>query len=102
MEPENPFLTTVPIRLPNGEIVQVEVSESGRKDTSIDPHLFDELSGVLEGVTVALSETIKKAKPRKAVIKFGLELAVESGKLTAIVVKGSSKANLEITLEWGT
>jgi hypothetical protein len=102
MESENSFSTTVPIRLPNGEIVHVEVSESGRKDTSIDLHLFDEISGILEGVTVALSETLQKAKPRKAIIKFGLELAVESGKLTAIVVKGSSKANLEITLEWGT
>lgn len=100
MESDNSFSTTVPVQLPNGEIVRIEVSQTGRKDTSIDFHLFDEVSGVLEGVTMALAETIKRAKPKKAVVKFGLELAVESGKLTAIVVKGSSKANLEITLEW--
>lgn len=28
------------------------------------------------------------------------ELAIESGQLTAVIVKGSGKANLEITLEW--
>jgi hypothetical protein len=31
-----------------------------------------------------------------------MELAIESGQLTAIIVKGSGKANLEITLEWET
>jgi hypothetical protein len=29
-----------------------------------------------------------------------MELAVESGQLTAVIVKGSGKGNLEITLEW--
>ena len=29
-----------------------------------------------------------------------MELALESGQLTALIAKGSSKANMEITLEW--
>jgi len=29
-----------------------------------------------------------------------LKVAVESGHLTAVVVKGSGEANLEVTLEW--
>jgi hypothetical protein len=29
-----------------------------------------------------------------------LELAIEAGQLTAAIVKGSGKGNLEITLEW--
>ena len=32
---------------------------------------------------------------------LGIEVAVESGQLTALIVKGSGKANLEITMEWG-
>jgi hypothetical protein len=39
-------------------------------------------------------------KPKKATVKFGMELAIESGQLTAVIVKGSGKGNLEITLEW--
>jgi hypothetical protein len=27
-------------------------------------------------------------------------MSIESGKLTAAIVKGSGKANMEITLEW--
>jgi len=48
----------------------------------------------------AIAEPINRAKPSKATVKFGMELAVESGKLTAMLVKGSGKANLEISLEW--
>ncbi len=45
---------------------------------------------------------IQKVKPKKATLKFGMEIAVESGALTAVIVKGSGKANLEITFEWET
>ncbi len=43
---------------------------------------------------------VQEAKPDKASIKFGLEVTLESGKLTTLLVKGSGKGNLEITLEW--
>jgi len=35
-------------------------------------------------------------------VEFGLEVALESGQLTAVLVKGSAKANLKITLEWAS
>lgn len=35
-------------------------------------------------------------------MEFGLEVALESGQLTAVLVKGSAKANLKITLEWAS
>lgn len=47
-----------------------------------------------------IAEPLQKVKPKKASVKFGMEMALESGQLTALVVKGSGKANLEITLEW--
>jgi Trypsin-co-occurring domain 1 len=40
-------------------------------------------------------------QPDKISVKVGIEVAVESGQLTALIVKGSGKANLEITMEWG-
>jgi hypothetical protein len=43
----------------------------------------------------------RKLSLTKLALNFGLEIAIESGKLTTLIVKGSSKANLEITLEWG-
>jgi Trypsin-co-occurring domain 1 len=47
-----------------------------------------------------LRGTFDRIKPDKASVKFGLKVAVESGHLTAVVVKGSGEANLEVTLEW--
>lgn len=51
-------------------------------------------------IPLELSGVLQEVKPDKATIKFGLEIAIESGQITTLIVKGSSKANLEITLEW--
>ena len=45
--------------------------------------------------------TLQKVKPRAASVEFGLEIGIESGQLTALLVKGTGTANLKITLEWG-
>jgi hypothetical protein len=62
---------------------------------------FQDITNVIEGIAKSLVATLQKAHPRKASVEFGLEFAVESGKLITVVVKGSSTANLKITLEWG-
>ena len=91
---------TVPVQLPNGEIVKVEVTNTGREDVSFDPKQFQPVADEIEGVVQMIAAPIQKVRPKKATVKFGMELAIESGQLTAIIVKGSGKANLEITLEW--
>ena len=45
--------------------------------------------------------TFQKVKPRKASVELGLEVGLESGHLTALLVKGTGTANLKLTLEWG-
>lgn len=61
----------------------------------------------LSGVTRALSsfagqlgEALHQAAPDRATVEFGCQLGLESGKLTALIVKGSTSANLRVTLEW--
>ena len=91
-----------PVQLPNGATIKIETAQiGGHKDVAslnIKPLL--EISEAIEGIVQAVSAPIQKVKPKKATIKFGLELAMESGQLAAIIVKGTGKANLEITLEW--
>ena len=91
---------TVPVQLPNGAIVQVEVTKTGREAVSFDPKQFQPIADAIEGVVQMIAAPVQKAKPKKATVKFGMELAIESGQLAAVIVKGSGKANLEITLEW--
>jgi hypothetical protein len=61
---------------------------------------FSEVTDAVEGIVGALAETLKKVKPAKAAVEFGVVFGIESGALTAMVVKGTGEANLKIMLEW--
>jgi hypothetical protein len=61
---------------------------------------FNEVTTIVESLASSVMNSLKKIAPDKSSIEFGVELAMESGKLTALVVKGSATANLKITLEW--
>jgi hypothetical protein len=43
---------------------------------------------------------LEQVKPTKASVKYGLEIGIEQGSLVAAIVRGTGKANLEISLEW--
>jgi hypothetical protein len=92
---------TVPVQLPNGAIAKFEVTSTGREDVGFDVKQFEPVAEAIEGVVQMIAVPLKKVKPKKATVKFGVEMAIESGQLTAVIVKGAGKANLEITLEWG-
>jgi hypothetical protein len=84
-----------------GKTIAMEVTPLGGEERVADlPHDFEELTASIEGIASSLYGAIKKIAPKKACIEFGVEAGVESGKLTALLVKGSGKANLKITLEW--
>lgn len=91
---------TIPVKLPNGITVKVEVAQIGREDVAVTTFSFKQVTDALEGIVEAIATTLEKVKPDKATVKFGIEIAIESGKLTAAIVKGSGKGNLEIGLEW--
>jgi len=98
---EDTHTENIPVQLPNGKVIQIEVSQTGREDVSFSAKSFQAVTDSIEGIVEALAVPLQKAKPDKASITFGLEIAVESGQLMAAIVKGAGKANLEITLEWG-
>ena len=95
------FTQPMSVDLENGRSIQIEVTpSSGRSDAALDKKEFADVTESLEGIIDAISGTIHKTLPTKATVKFGVSVGVESGKLTAMIVKGSGKANLEITMEW--
>jgi tetrahydromethanopterin S-methyltransferase subunit B len=90
----------IPVQLANGTIIKIEVAQTGEENVAFDVRPFQEVTNAIEGIVDAISSTLQKVKPSKATVKFGLEVAIDSGSLTVLIVKGSSKANLEISLEW--
>ena len=91
---------TIPVQLEDGTTILVEVTQTGREDVANEASKFKAVTDALGGIVQAIAEPINRAKPSKATVKFGMELAVEAGQLTAVLVKGTGKANLEISLEW--
>jgi len=73
----------------------------GEEDVAFLPD-FQSVTDAIEGIATAIRNSLEKVKPEKATIEFGVEFGVESGKLTALIVKGSGKANLKISLQWGS
>ena len=98
MEAQNKVIT---VELSDGTNVRVEATLIGERKLSVPTRPFKEVTVAIESLSKEIAEVIQKVKPDKASVKFGIEIAMESGKLTPVLVKGASTANLEITLEWG-
>ena len=103
-----------PVQLDNGAIVKVEATRVSQleeeteveigevivEDVSSSFRYLQQATQAIEGVADTVKKSLDKIKPSKASVAFGLEFGYESGEITAMIVKGSGKANLTITLEW--
>lgn len=88
--------------LPDGTIIHVEAENLGGEEYIALglPPAFDEISTTIEGIAKTVVTTLRKIRPSKGTVEFGLQIAVEAGHLTTLLVKGSGAASLKITLEW--
>lgn len=87
--------------LPNGTCIHIQTTIlDGEEEVAFTLPSFKEVTDAIEGIAESVVTTLQKVKPQKASVEFGLEIALEAGQLTALLVKGSSTANLKITLEW--
>lgn len=95
----------IPLELADGTVIKVEVTPIGEQPVSSETRLFRKATSVIKSIADDIAGTLKDiqqdVKPDKFSVTFGLEIGVESGELTALLVKGTGKANLEITMEWG-
>ncbi len=95
----------IPLKLSDGETIKVEVTQLGEQPVSSEKRVFKKATGIIKSIANDVAETLQEVnetvKPDKFSVTFGLEIAVESGELTGLIVKGTGKANLEITMEWG-
>jgi hypothetical protein len=96
----------IPLELSDGTIVKVEATPIGEKRVSFRGLSFSDTTAAIKGITHELALSLKsltdEIKPGKLSIRLGLDVTIESGHLTTLIVKGSSKANFEIIMEWMT
>jgi hypothetical protein len=86
--------------LSDGRVIKIEVAVIGEQDVASMNFSFSDVAASIETLSQELITVLKRIQPKKATLKFGVEFAVEAGKLTALLAKGSAKANVEISLEW--
>lgn len=89
--------------LPNGATANVMAFQAGgAQDVALgDAFNFDKVRDTIEGISEVVHAAITKVKPDTASVEFGVDVSVESGKLTGLLVKGTGGASLKITLSWG-
>ncbi|WP_414578581.1 CU044_2847 family protein [Anabaena sp. CCY 9402-a] len=90
----------ISLELADGTNIKVEATPIGERKGVLQSQDFHQVTTAIESLTKEISETLQKVKPDRATVKFGIEIGIESGKLTPLIVKGVSTANFEITLEW--
>jgi hypothetical protein len=92
----------VPVQFADGTRLHIKATILGREeDVAFKLLSFEQVTDTIEHVATALTAALKKAKPKKASVEFGLEIAVDSGKLTALLVESGGTATIKIALEWG-
>ncbi|MEV6871967.1 CU044_2847 family protein [Amycolatopsis sp. NPDC051128] len=103
--PHTPGTQVIPVRF-DDRTLYVEARPVGDGDEEVAGRLLEfegfteALSKVANTVTDAVQAGLTKVKPTKVTVEFGCEAGMESGRLTAILVKGTAKANLKVTMEW--
>ncbi len=95
----------ISFELSDGKIIKVEVTPIGEQPVSDETRVFKQATEIIKSIAEDVAGTLKDisetVKPDKFSVKLGLQIGVESGQLTALIVKGTGTANLEITMEWG-
>jgi hypothetical protein len=94
----------IPVELSDGTIVKVEATPIGEQQVAYQSRPLKEAISAMTSITYEVASTLQNVrdeiKPDKVSVKLGLEIAIEAGQLTALIVKGAGKANFEITMEW--
>jgi hypothetical protein len=90
----------ISVELADGTVVKVEATSMDDRKVGLQTRPFNEVTVAIKSLAKEIAETVHMIKPDKARVRFGLEIGIDAGKLTVVLAKGTSTANLEITLEW--
>jgi len=82
-------------------MIALAVEASPERDVGIGRVLsFDGLVNSVGAIAESMTRALRAAKPDEAEVEFGIDVGVEAGELTSLIVKGSGTATLRVKLIW--
>jgi hypothetical protein len=91
----------LPIDIGGRTVMAVVRVQGGEEDVASHALSFADFTQGLEAVASQLAVVVEKVKPDQASIEFGVSLALEGGKLVALLFDASATGSLSVTLTWG-
>ena len=98
--------TFLPVKLDDDTIIRIEITqpEGGAVGAgyiaSVELPSFRQVTDTIRSIAKSFTAMWNEVQPGKASIEFGIEVGFEPGNLTALLVKGSGKGHLTVTMEW--
>ncbi len=83
----------------NGPI-KIEVRSTGREKVAFTNTSINTFISSISTIASEVKGALDVINPSHATVEFGVEAVIEAGGLIAVLAKGSTKANLKITLSW--
>lgn len=71
-----------------------------RDIAAVKPDMTDVIQAIKE-FSSKLGESLSESGASRFAVEFGCEIALETGRLVAVLAKASAKSTLKVTLEWG-
>jgi hypothetical protein len=97
----NQRVEVVQTELSDGTVIRVQARiMDEEQEVAFTLPSFAGVRRAVESISKEMQSAVTAVCPSKATVEMSFEFAMESGELTALLMAGSSKASLKITLEW--
>lgn len=90
----------IPMELDDGSTLLVEVEQSGEVQVSVSNFRLDDILDPVQSLSRKMAALAKSISPDEFTAEFGLSFALEAGRLSALLVKGSGEASIKVSLKW--
>jgi Trypsin-co-occurring domain 1 len=98
--------TFLPAKLDDDTIIRIEATQLDTEVVgegyiaSVELPSFHQVTDAIKSIAKSFEVIWKEVQISKANVEFGIEVGFEPGNLTALLIKGSGKGHLTVTLEW--
>lgn len=92
---------SLPIQLSDGTVVFAEVQQTDREEeVSLKDYNINDALSSLKSLVSDILTPLDEFSCDKVALELNVGLAVQSGKLTSLLIKGSGTSSFKITLEF--